>query len=495
MSCLRSQGVARRIRVASALLEIKKAQVLNTAFDKERPEDLLLPVNRCKAVASEAGIEHLVFKAGLAAAELSPEFCAREDSLAFVLEKAVKTQEAHIDVLQKMADSYLSLFDSDGYKLDAASASWEMLARNVFTLILTALIMRCNDDSDLQRAVLQSLSLPTQVKLRSWPSKKQLETLREYWASRTDEERVVLTTIQGPRMWMIHNCDYVLGAREVRDYNTIFLPRTRILKTAEEEEACKRRLDACRRAVGLEHFAGLDDGWGLERMFFTKEFFRQPRALDRILKHAVQQSSARNELLKFVDSLTCPFKLNSASYRLIAEDRPTPLPTWGGVATVVYTLVLDAILVRCESCRALETALKLRMLKVEDETSQKTTAHREEKARRKRQARSAKEAQEREKGVTPMSQEEIPDGEEAAVTRLDVGAAGSNESSTEEVEHPGYDSLAPQRPRREFYHGQWCGAVLPTHHWFVRNTFVDVDDSDSDSASVRGSQSCPVSPR
>ena len=497
MTRLQGHGVARRIRVAEALLKIKAAKVLNVAFDAEAPEKLQLPIKLCDASVSECGVEYLRFQQDFTSAELTPDFCARADSLDFMLQTAVKTQAEHIEVMQKMADSYLSLVNSEGYQLDAASASWEALAKNVYTLFVAALLLRCSNDTAMQKALLWSLSLYSHTKLRSWPSKKQIEMLREVWAMRTEDERVILSTIQGSRMWWLHNCDYILGAREVREYITIFLPRTRVLKTTEDEEACKRRLDACRRSVGLEHFAGLEDNSGSERMFFTKEFFRQPRALDRILKQAVQQSSSRNELIKVVDAVHCPFELSSAAYRLIAEDVLRPMPTWQDLATVVYTLVLDAILTRCESCQALEAAMKQRMLTVE-ETNKKTTIMRQEKAKRKRQARMTNEASDKVKDVVVMD-DTLEEGhiQEIKVNVEVESAVESCGSFTDKTLHTGADVLALPRPRREFYHGQWCGAVLPACQWSVRNTFVDVeiDDGDTDLVLPRRSCSCPASPR
>ena len=159
MTRLQGHGVARRIRVAEALLKIKAAKVLNVAFDAEAPEKLQLPIKLCDASVSECGVEYLRFQQDFTSAELTPDFCARADSLDFMLQTAVKTQAEHIEVMQKMADSYLSLVNSEGYQLDAASASWEALAKNVYTLFVAALLLRCSNDTAMQKALLWSLSL------------------------------------------------------------------------------------------------------------------------------------------------------------------------------------------------------------------------------------------------------------------------------------------------------------------------------------------------
>lgn len=490
---LQGHGVARRIRIAQALLKIKAAKFLDVAFDVETPEKLLLPLKLCDGVPSEAGLEHLCFNPDFTLAELTPEFCAHEDCLTTMLEKAVKTQAAHIDVMQKMADSYLAFASSDGYRLDAASASWEALATNVFTLLITAILMRCSDDLSTQKAFLKSMSLPSQVKLRSWPSKKQLEMLRETWGSRTDQERGLLTVLCGPRMWWVHNCDYILSVREVRDYITIFLPRTCTLKTTEDEAACKRRLDACRRGVGLEHFAGLEDNWGAERMFFTKEFFQQPRSLDRILKHAVPQLSSRCELVKLVDAATCPFELSSAAYRLIGENHLVPMPTWQGLATVVYTLVLDAILVRCENHRALEAAMKQRMLLKREEENQRTVMRRQTKAKRKRQGPLLDDAGEIGKAPHMPSENKAMPGTSHGDELSELGEAAEDSSFPSEALMPGDPKEIRGKPSRETYFGRWCDVELPFCQWFVRNTFVDIDlpEDTDDLMPVPRSLSCP----
>jgi len=502
---LRGHGVARRLRVAVALLKIKTAQVGAPPFDACDPEQLLVPLRRCDDVPSEAGVEHLRFSADCDTADLEPAFCARPDALAFMFEKAAKTQAAQIEVMQKMADNYLELASCDGYKLDAASASWEALAVNVFTLLVTALLMRCCDDSAAQKALHRSMTLPSEVKLRSWPSKRQLELLRQCWAERTEEEKVVLTTLSGPRMWWAHNCDYVLGAREVRDYVTILLPRTRLLRTTEDEVACKSRLDFCRKQAGLEHFAGLEDNWGAERMFFTRDFFRQPRALDWLLKRALPQLSSRNELVRMVDAVTCPFELSSAAYRLISQDTLSPAPTWRGLAAVIYTLVLDAILVRCESHRALEAAFRQRALLRSEavEASASTAAQRSAKAKRRRQAKRAavaSKAKEKLPGATMQTDVE-PQEEEEALEQSDGEAtaseaqpddAASQRPEAEDAAQTGagfaWTASGPtssSRPSRAAYGGRWCDSELPVCAWFVRNTFVDVD-LDADSAPQQG---------
>ena len=472
MTRLQGHGVARRVSVAATLLKMKAAKIPDIVFAPESPEKLHLPLKRCEAVACESGMEHILFRDQCTLAQLTPSFCARGDGLAFMLGKAVKTQADHIAVMQKMADSHLSLVTSEGYHLDAASASWEALATNVFTLLVTALLMRCSDDAAMQKALLRSLTMSTEAKLRSWPSKKELEMLHEYWATRTDEERVVLTTLQGPRMWWVHNCDYVLAAREVRDVITVLLPRAGVQRMVEDEAACRKFLDNCRRSVGLEHFAGLEDNGGSERMFFTEDFFRGPNALSRIVKNAMQQSSSRKELLALVDAATCPFELSSAAYQLIVENRLTPMPTWKDLATVVYTLVLDSIMVRCENCHALEAMLRQRGLQVED-TKREMVARREEKLRRKRRIRA---------GAEKLAVARLQETPRRLAREDDVDAARGAESG--KFLEPSAESGGGTSRER------WREVVLPFHRWFVRNTFIDVDDCDAEIVMPRRSRSC-----
>ena len=524
---LKGKGVARQLRIAEALLKSKSAKLSHDAFERRSIHDLSEQVSACEEVQRCCGMAEILYDERCTTAELSLEFCSRDDSFHLLMERSASNLETQIAVIDSMADGSPQIEDIDGYQLDKSATCWEALAFKVYTLLVTALLMRCTEDSEMPKKLLTSMSLPTKAKLRSWPSKGQIELLRTCWAKSSTYERTLLTTITGNKLWWLHNCDYVISSREIKgqltfassfkgmneafkkasesspsiddemDKNDTSPKRISKLSAAMEKVAgstpygheetfsevlhiSKKRLDECRANVGLEHFLGLEDN-DEERMFFTKAFTSDPKALDFLLKTAVPQHSIKIELMKVIGEVACPFKLASASYKLIVEKTLSPNPTWEGVATLVCTVVLDAILTRCETRIHLESYLSQKMLASVEKEAAKVRQQRQAKTSRKKATRAKKLAMQSQ----AQSTEEAEIEEDGPVDIDEVSTTASHDASNSYSPSSSHASETRYWPPL---------SKMPSEapNWYIRNTFIEIEEQQEDVKILYRSISSPA---
>jgi hypothetical protein len=386
---------------------------------KEDDDDVALLAST-RAVTEEArrlaGLSVVEYDQLLTKAEFSRAFCARADSLELLLERAAKTREELEAVTERAASGLVVL---DGCEVQGIE-TWENLAREVYTLALVTLVGSISDDPLSVETLRRALTMPRAAKLRSWPSKKQLELLRSRWAAATTEQRVELTTLSGAQMWFLQACDSVISLRVLGQTLRAGM------SAAEVGEALQR----LRAGVRLDQFVGRIEP--TERMFFAPAFVEDRHCLEHLLKYAVPQLSAKEELVSTASQAT--LRTVFASHALARAKAEEDL-TWEALATVVSTLVLEAAIQRCHVEQASEQLLVSR---------QATRAERE------RERRADKAARRRaERKVTAEAAEDAS-----------VGSTGSAPAA---LAVSPLSELPYSRPA-----------------FRVRRTFVELDDDDDD---------------
>jgi len=451
LTSIEGKLLVRRLKISTALLKEKAAKSAQDACEAAAEPCSLDEAMALAAAATEEerclhGLAELAYDARLTIIEFSERFCGRPDAFEQMLEGAACTVEEREAITTEAACGNL---------LDAQNEAmtWQALARIIFTLALTACLVRSAAAPALCKQLRWSLELPREAKLRSWPSKKQLELLRQCWARSSIEGRTTLTTLTGQLLWWMYSGDLIVGAGELsgRELALALMHRKMFKEGASI-------LDSCRKGVGLEDFVGLE---GHEKMFFTETFAASPKALDFLVKNAVAQLSVKEQLMRAVGSVQDASGLEAATIRLL-QLFPARIGSWRGLATLACTLVLEVLVSRCEAYHATEVHFqKLDQLRWDEEAEAK-----QKRVRKKEKQRAKAKEMER------VRLEE------------DVSTAAGSSSATSVASHASEESAWPSL------------SELPCERpiWFVRNTFVETEDKERQGARLRAA-SCPLSAR
>lgn len=473
---IEGEPLVRRLKISEAILRVRAVkQTLETndclaAGEEGVGVSLAEELRAAEAANVEArrysGLEGLQYNATSSTARFSLEFCARPDAFESILERSACTLEDQAEIVSRTDVGHVSLHDG----------GWESLAREVFTLIMTAFVMRCGGSPEVRGALLRSLTLPRGAKLRSWPSKRELEVVRRAWAERSAADRVQLTTLTGPPMWWCDVCRFIVRTDEAH----------RLASPLAGDESAA--------AAGLRYFVNSNDL--KDQMFFTQDFTSDPKALDWLLKTAVSQLNVKEELLQAVSGVKDAAQVVSAAHGL----EPGGAPSWAGLATLVATLVLEVVVERSKSWNQFSTRLEKARL-AQQETERRRRAA---KSARKRAARAAaKGSDEMRPTLIAEFAEQLMDGSEEEAAPDDAedmdadeegGASPCGKFSTDSTFSGGGDSSATSWQTGDGATRWPSVSELPCarQSWRIERTFIEFGERDVPAGGVgRRSSSCP----
>ena len=264
--------------------------------------------------------------------QLRPSFCASKDSFDCLLDRSFR-RFCELEAVRRAADAPVVVDGATGDVQSGGPGSWDALAQSCFTLALDAFLRRSSALADprLAEQVNWALTLPrAPPALRSWPSKKALATLRATWDGLVPAERMELTMLAGGLMWFVQACDLAVCMRIIRNFSEADL----------RGKACGELLDSGRRSVRLDALVGVLEP--RELMHLTADFVADSGCVDHLLRHAVQQATVKDELLRVATS-------SSEQHMRAAQQLPLlVLLRWEDVARVAFTLILAAVIDRCE---------------------------------------------------------------------------------------------------------------------------------------------------
>jgi hypothetical protein len=200
-----------------------------------------------------------------------------------------------------------------------------------------------------------------------------------------------------------------------------------------------------------------------EKMFFTPAYVQDPHALDHLLKYALPQLSAKNDLITTASQAT--LRTVFAAHSL--SKAKTPELTWTHLATVVCTIVLDAVIERCEFGQNYDQHLASRQVAEAERERERRTS---KAARKKAAAEAARRADKQ--TVTPLMADATPAVEELDLVSTTVGGSSSVAS---------FDS----NPEVSAAWPSLSDLPCPRQTVTVRHTFVDFEDEAASESGAR----------
>lgn len=321
------------LRMAAAMLFLKARSTL------EGWEEALT------SARASCGLSGMNFTTLPPRAELGLGFCGPEASLDRILERSARDRD-HADVI-------LRRVSRGGSDLEDGASTWEELARDYFTLALAALLANVAVDPLLASQLCWALSRPERPSaLRSWPSQKSMASLRKTWEVLSVRDRVELTSVEPGTLWFSQACDLSVTVRFARQCIRSGLgDHTELVASG-------------RRAMGLDHVVGTED-----RMHLAEAFVCDPACLDHLFKLSIRQADVKDRLVKVASAATAQSILVA---RELPEDRVEF--AWEDLAKVIFTLILDAMLRRCEELlsRSLLAEEAARLTKAKKNKAKKT---------------------------------------------------------------------------------------------------------------------------
>jgi hypothetical protein len=266
-------------------------------------------------------------------------------------------------------------------KGEEPTRSWEDLRRDLFTLMFTQAIKRCQKrrSGDLVLLLHAIESLEAMPAVRLWPSRRNLVAMRTVWFALKPEERIDACSIRKDARWAVRACEMMAGSCMTKQCLSTGMLRGGALESAEFK---RLRLD------GLDG-AGCQNKHPSIRM--TLEFASWAGAFDHILKHAVKTRPDKETIASIAGMAS------HSSVSVAKTDLEELQVGWKHVARLAFTLMLVAFELYMEFRQSLEAevlqarereAARLRQ-KVEARKNSKRKKHEAARAERAKTATAA----------------------------------------------------------------------------------------------------------
>ena len=366
----------------------------------------------------------------------SQEFCARDDAMEFMIASASDSMEGWMEILRRSAQG------ADAPPVhDSSLSAPRRFSRELYTVMMACIIVHVMKHDERIRAslsnLLGALKRPTEISVRSWPSKRAMGELQEAWAAMSADERVDASSLSSAVYWFVQACDMVVSSslrywcerRGLGDGHEV-------VTTARERTEILSRVDV---HPGFE-------------LVMSPELASRPDCLSLLHRLSLKQAVEKEALLQLTTSDAYKSAvMNNDTYVSKCEPR-----SWDDIERVLATFFLAGLLQRVSQ-------LKLRREESLREVARAQEA-KSEASKRKRKERLAEQ-----KTRLQMAREEELKRErlERAWGEWTVGLLARERLR----------SVARTRARRS----AWLHLLArlpkePVLSWKVKNTFVEVVD-------------------